>query len=547
MKRGRVQNITAYVMLGLGALIFLTLWFGYQGPDMCFKTENRILLEDGWKEETAQGLQAVSLPVKSQAEKGEPVRFYRSFRERRGSRNALLVRSTQQEMKVYWEDSLLYEYGDAVRTPFPLAPANAWHLITLPEGRQGGTLCVEVTSQVKSYAGYLPEVYIGDRASLLSLILYQALPGIFLSLLVIVMGFGILAGVFLFKEKVSRYRIVWLGMFALLTGAWSLVETRSSQFLTGNLPAVNTLVFLCFPLMPVCLIRFLLTYPVFDRKNGMHLLFYVSTGVFLFMQAAQITGLIAYVDSVTVVHAELLLVGALILWTGLRERKNVLGSPHLFAACGALTVLSLVDIIRFYLPMPRSDDALFSRIGMVFFIFLLGLRAIKDASRDHSERLEQEMWRQMAFTDALTGLGNRAAFRERMEKCREKQKEEKIRMLIMDMNDLKRVNDAWGHVAGDEAIALMGGLLQKAFAGLGDCYRIGGDEFSVIGSGEEEPFQERLRVFLKKVKTAGQEKSYPFSAAWGYYEAPGEEIDEIYRQADRKMYEQKGRMKITDI
>jgi diguanylate cyclase (GGDEF)-like protein len=107
---------------------------------------------------------------------------------------------------------------------------------------------------------------------------------------------------------------------------------------------------------------------------------------------------------------------------------------------------------------------------------------------------------QLATTDVVTGLLNARAFRQRLheEMVRATRYLQPLSLLIMDMDDLKHLNDEYGHEAGDQALrrvgtAIRGGLRE---ADLGA--RIGGDEFGVLAPNTNEAaavvFGERLRA-----------------------------------------------------
>ena len=80
--------------------------------------------------------------------------------------------------------------------------------------------------------------------------------------------------------------------------------------------------------------------------------------------------------------------------------------------------------------------------------------------------------------DVPTGMKNRAAFEKEMEQYLQANKT--AALVVLDINNLKRQNDKFGHEAGDETIFQVAKILQECFAGVGVPFRIGGDEFCVI-------------------------------------------------------------------
>ena len=106
---------------------------------------------------------------------------------------------------------------------------------------------------------------------------------------------------------------------------------------------------------------------------------------------------------------------------------------------------------------------------MVAVIVRLGISV-----RENKRLLEQ------VRTDALTGIGNRGrhAGRPRAH-CERARADEQVTLILFDLNGFKRYNDTFGHPAGDEMLARLGGALRSARAD-GAAYRIGGDEFAVL-------------------------------------------------------------------
>jgi diguanylate cyclase (GGDEF)-like protein len=97
-------------------------------------------------------------------------------------------------------------------------------------------------------------------------------------------------------------------------------------------------------------------------------------------------------------------------------------------------------------------------------------------------RLEHE-----AQTDSLTGLYNHRTFHERLrtELGRGERSGEHVAVLMLDVDDFKRVNDLYGHAAGDQALADVARLLRRAVRGSDIICRIGGEEFAVILPGAD--------------------------------------------------------------
>jgi diguanylate cyclase (GGDEF)-like protein/PAS domain S-box-containing protein len=173
------------------------------------------------------------------------------------------------------------------------------------------------------------------------------------------------------------------------------------------------------------------------------------------------------------------------------------------------------------------------------------VRGVVLNARDISERvvLEGELTRQ-AFHDGLTGLANRALFRDRLDQAlvRSERSHEPLALLLIDLDGFKQINDNFGHDVGDQ-------LLQRVSARFGDATRpsdtvarFGGDEFAVLVENAAEAYAialaGRLLERLSQPATVG-DRTLAFGASIGIVIHPGDDSagrEELIRRADIAMY-----------
>ena len=117
-----------------------------------------------------------------------------------------------------------------------------------------------------------------------------------------------------------------------------------------------------------------------------------------------------------------------------------------------------------------------------------------------------------------------------------------------DINYLKRLNDIYGHVEGDNLLRTFGTLLILVFSEFGKCYRIGGDEFVVLCNNLQDRYEhdliEKLNLEIDELNSNGSQKR-PISYAVGICST--KETDGDFERAsllaDKQMYENKQIMK----
>jgi diguanylate cyclase (GGDEF)-like protein len=140
----------------------------------------------------------------------------------------------------------------------------------------------------------------------------------------------------------------------------------------------------------------------------------------------------------------------------------------------------------------------------------------------------------LAYTDPLTGLGNRRALDERLEAAVERGGP--LAIAFCDVDGLKQINDSRGHHAGDAAIRLAADALAGAAHGHAgtSVYRVGGDEFCVVLEGGDATAVAALATAACRALAAGDE---PLSISCGAAELrPGDRPADLFRAADTAQY-----------
>jgi len=159
---------------------------------------------------------------------------------------------------------------------------------------------------------------------------------------------------------------------------------------------------------------------------------------------------------------------------------------------------------------------------------------------------EQEL-RALSLTDPLTGLYNRRGFLalgDQQMKIAKRNKED-VMLLFLDMNNMKLINDTFGHAEGDLALMEVAKIMKETFREPDIIARIGGDEFAVIAIQAARKEENVLIGRLKKNLDArnskpGQRYSLSLSMGMAVCEAPYVgSIDEFLIRADKSMYKDK--------
>jgi diguanylate cyclase (GGDEF)-like protein len=174
---------------------------------------------------------------------------------------------------------------------------------------------------------------------------------------------------------------------------------------------------------------------------------------------------------------------------------------------------------------------------------LLFLAALADQVAIAIDRARQ--FASEARTDHLTGLANRREFERVMEReaALADRHDRGLSLMMLDLDNLKRINDRLGHSAGDEALKLVAQQLQRVVRASDVCARLGGDEFGVAMP-ETEP--NRARDVAVRLRRAIDQAALAMPAAEhvdvsvGIAEwRRGQDWQAVYQAADANLYEDK--------
>jgi diguanylate cyclase (GGDEF)-like protein/PAS domain S-box-containing protein len=166
------------------------------------------------------------------------------------------------------------------------------------------------------------------------------------------------------------------------------------------------------------------------------------------------------------------------------------------------------------------------------------------------KRLEERL-QDMLLTDELTRLHNRRGFYTLTEHHLELSKRQKIKTFLVyaDLDNLKGINDTFGHQEGDSVLIETAGILKTTFRKSDIIARIGGDEFVVFPVGTTIHNVEKITARLQKklqIQNAKKDRGYKTSLTIGiaYYDPESPcSVDELLAQADKIMYGKKKQKK----
>ena len=179
---------------------------------------------------------------------------------------------------------------------------------------------------------------------------------------------------------------------------------------------------------------------------------------------------------------------------------------------------------------------------LVFFV-LLAIFCIKykntQLRKQKSLIAELTKWHEIALTDDLTRLPNRAAYSNYIHSLNVAKgiSDMNLSVIIFDIDNFKQINDTYGHLAGDEVLQKCAQILQEVFnKPESTVYRIGGDEFAIISQNIKENDLIDMLLNLREIEKNGLD----FELSKGYSMSYGrKDFYDMFKRADEMLYADK--------
>lgn len=221
----------------------------------------------------------------------------------------------------------------------------------------------------------------------------------------------------------------------------------------------------------------------------------------------------------------------------------------------------LVLLVALHLASKQVLDWRVETVTVVAYAMMLSLmamigsyiRGLRSSLGERNRALQQAMQdlHRLATRDALTLLPNRGAMMEHLTKevARAERRLEKVYPLcvaILDVDLFKRINDSWGHAAGDAVLQQVAAVLQRTMRTADVVGRIGGEEFLLVLPDTHEPggvrAAERVREHVEAAVVSALPPGERITVSIGVaVQQPGETAEAVMARADSALYRAKHR------
>ncbi len=470
-----------------------------------------------------------------------------SFDEIDGSYRDLLIYTEHRRLDVYVDGDRIYRLRAFINNSFGRTPGCVWSSISLENLDEDKVVRVVAMSEYQSVEDEKPLFYFGDKYAIALGVLREQLPTLLLCVI------GILAGVLYVVYALYNYRkyaidrdLLMLGILSIMISLWKLTDNVALYMLFENMVGLYMapLIFVQLSIIPFVLFA--------KELNGggdervWYIPVFLSAGLLTVILTLQMLEFCDMRQAVWIVYIEWFVAAIVTVWMLLyrvykqgldaKRRRNLL----LLILCLVVMAADTGIVVL------SSKSSFVGMLGFIAYVLLMGMFTVKDAKELMAIGVEARTFENKAYHDQLTGLYNRTAYMDFV--SQESFEPEKYIVAVFDLNNLKRCNDTLGHEAGDRYLRECADLLKIVFGEVGRCYRMGGDEFSVLM--ERMPLEE-CKKKIRELKTVVDERNskHPemmMGIACGYElfdKRLDHDINDTARRADKMMYKEKYAMK----
>ena len=551
----------AYINLAIVmiAAVLLGLLFIFTIPDGNVYTLNRPV-NDGWfyigggspnvtEDEQADPERPVFDPVNT-------ISMYKTIEWSTFNGADLCFTTCNLYFKIYLDNELIYDFRPKLLRIYGNYYGEYIHVVNIPEFEGTRTLRIEYDSLLKGDWTSFRGIHAENGASFIKGILHKNFWKFILSFSALFMGI-MLVGVGMFQNKRPGKMIetVALGTMTIILALYTHSGTHIMFLVTGNPAIIRLMEHICLVLLPAPAMIFFAALTENLNSHLVKITLWLVSGNMIVCLLVLITGITDFHNLLILSHAIIGIGMGFMIFMFVRELKLDKERDnryrYMLFGFGILFVTGLIDVIRYYLPGWVDDTAAATRIGLTGFFIVLLIYETTSLIEINRKGLESDIQARLARVDGLTGLSNRLAFNE-CEEVLQNGESGKCVLVQFDVNNLKKVNDKYGHLEGDRRILAAAEAIKSTFGTFQGtwCFRTGGDEFMAIMNGPdvEANYEEALKLFENYIeeynKTEKPEIPLMIACGMAVYEGgSGASLVMTERLADDRMYARKTELK----
>ena len=445
--------------------------------------------------------------------------------------------------EVYYEGKRIYHFGEIKEDGTGKYAGWPWHMFKLPNDSAGKYLYFRIYSNYLDI-GMFGEILISSKGELFERFLDKDIPKIMVGSVSIFVSVLFLLS---FLSKFKRLELFILGLLFLTQGLNIICSVKILQLYLFY-PLVNQFIlagsFFFFPvgiaLFMDKTIRLKVQYNLIRRVWQVHLVYFFGAIIGALLGLYEIPSTYEYFDMLYYFITLPILTVFMIYFFFIGDAQTKL-------ITFSFLIISLYWVYSFlvaYHLVPWTEYP--SDVAVFLCLMLLSYSIVKRLNYTTDLEEEKEELAVLSSLDYLTKLYNRKELDKILKNCESfyKRYKDDFSIILLDIDDFKKVNDTYGHLVGDKLLVDLGSILSRYTRETDVVGRWGGEEFLVIcpktKHDEVLALAEKLR---RRIEDAQFDEVGRKTASFGVSTYKGDSIISLLSKADEAMYESKSRGK----
>ena len=540
-----------FILIAFGSSILTS----EKSPDFCQLSSGWSVNREGKVSENVT-LSEYSL---THTKKGEVISISHTIPISKEINSAIMFKSNLSAVEVFIDGEQVYSYGIDLFNKGLFIPKR-YNFIYINDPSVTHNLKISYTIANNNIHDLYP-VYYGEKHELVRNFLEYHRLSIFIGAFFIIYACMLFSlGLFLFLYKREGMSLFFNSALSLLLGIYTYAYNDIFCFVSDKDYFFSIMEYVSLYLIPLSIsILLFTTHPNTARIRQLiilvtNIILPVSFRLIHLFKISHIASFVIPIQLISIIEIIIILPPLLSdLYKKDKERRlsdtytGINSDKYLLLGFIIMIAFAFAEIIKFnFTRFHESNESAnmfmnisFLTLGMLYFIICLFIYYFLNGIEHMNDNNLKKHLEGLAYTDALTGLMNRAKSTQYIVSL-----DVPYALVSLDLDRLKYVNDTYGHIEGDKMIKAFADILRKSFEGASLIGRMGGDEFLVVYEKPDAYVCDKSIQMLKENMNEFNKENdiFTLSASAGYaysYEVDDGNFESVFYLADSRMYEMK--------
>lgn len=535
------KHFAYFVIITFIGIVFYSIYFS-TNEETKIITENCSTISENWQLNDEK----INLPYKIDSKADEKIILKNNLPDYIDDNYSLSFLANYSINEIYIDNELIYTYGSKQTMSFGNMVGNIRCIVNLDKEFAGKEITWIITPYYTQTIE-IPKLTIDITEKIEFNILLKNLWRIIIVIVPLILCIVIFSFVIYRTKNHLNYNnnlFIYYALFMINLVGWIICSSDIPQFFTNNNQIVSFISFICIAFMATtycglnqCILdNFSKTFIILKNISLLNVLIQLISFVINFKDP---------IEFLMLTHGIILLillVSTTLIFKTLKENKSL---KSVLIGNFVFIVFIVLALNSFWQHPGNGDDAMFLTFGFFTLIGSYFCVILKKEAKLIKKAETLKIYKNLAFKDSLTGLKNRAAYDNDLDKITSDEEIKNISIIICDLNYLKTTNDTLGHEKGDLLIKEAANCIYNTFNKIATCYRLGGDEFLILATNKKKETKDYIKEFEENMKKYNENNELNLSIAYGVSDAILEnenkelQIRKAFREADDKMYEMK--------